>query len=137
MEHITQNGVEGNQETPRSLDYRTVPNKHPPGVGNKHPPGSKLVPAFEEKLAMAEEVLRDDQMESDPVHLKNLAEEITYALSGLKSLRLSMDHDLKRVVVRVVDKRTNNVVRQIPSEQMVDLVKQMRDLEGLLFKASA
>ncbi|MBF0460513.1 MAG: flagellar protein FlaG, partial [Magnetococcales bacterium] len=37
----------------------------------------------------------------------------------------------------VVDRETNKVVRQLPSRQMVDLVKQMRDLEGLLFKASS
>ncbi len=125
MDHISQVAVEGNQ----GQTLRVVP--------NKHPPVPERGAAFEEKLAVAEQALRNDQMESDPVRLQNLAEEITYALSGLKSLKLSMDHDLKRVVVRVVDKRTNNVVRQIPNEQMVDLVKQMRDLEGLLFKASA
>ena len=69
--------------------------------------------------------------------LKNLAEDITKSLTGFKSLRLSMDKDLKRVIVRVVDDSSDRVLRQIPGERMLDLVKQMRDLEGVLEKATA
>ncbi|MBF0357440.1 MAG: flagellar protein FlaG [Magnetococcales bacterium] len=69
--------------------------------------------------------------------LKGLAEDITQSLSGFKSLRLSMDREMKQVVVSVVDQKTDNVVRQIPGDRMMDLVKQMRDLEGLLIKATA
>ena len=96
-----------------------------------------MTEGFDEMLAKAEVEFWDDQMGSTKAGLKNLAEEITHSLSGLKSLRLSLDQDSQRMVVRVVDKQTGNVVRQLPNKQMVDLVKQMRDLEGLLFKASS
>ena len=92
---------------------------------------------FDEQLAKAELAFWDEQLGSTQPGLKNLAEEITYTLSGLKSLHLSMDQERQQVVVRVVDKETNKVVRQLPSRQMVDLVKQMRDLEGLLIKATS
>ena len=69
--------------------------------------------------------------------LESLAEEITQSLTGFNSLRFGMDDDMKRVVVRVMDKKTNSVIRQIPNDRMVDWVKQMRDLEGILFKATA
>lgn len=107
-------------------------------VSNKSPP-EKNVPSgeFDEMLAKAELEFWDSQMESSQAGLKNLAEEITHSLSGFKSLNLSMDQNMQRMVVRVVDKRTGNVVRQLPKTLMVDLVKQMRDLEGLLFKASS
>jgi len=108
-----------------------------PTASNPAHPETEGPGTFDQKLAKAELAFRDGQMTPDQMGYKNLAEEVTYALSGLKSLRLSMDPELKRVVVRVVDKRTNNVVGQLPSKQMVDLVKQMRDLEGLLFKVSA
>lgn len=137
MEHVIQVGVENAKGSSGSTDFRSVTGKPPSGPPDRHLQIPKLDVAFEKKLAAAEEALRDNQMESDPVRLKNLAEEITYALSGIKSLKLSMDAEQKRVVVRVVDKRTDHVIRQIPTERMVDLVKQMRDLEGLLFKASA
>ncbi|GAB0058805.1 hypothetical protein SIID45300_03162 [Candidatus Magnetaquicoccaceae bacterium FCR-1] len=71
--------------------------------------------------------------ESRKVSLKSLAEEITQSLTGFNNLRFGMDRDLKQVVVKVVDQGTDNVVRQIPGDRMVDLVKQMRDLEGMLF----
>lgn len=106
-------------------------------VSNKSPPESVPVGEFDEMLAKADLEFWDSQMESSQAGLKNLAEEITHSLSGLKSLTLSMDKDMQRMVVRVVDKRTGSVVRQLPKTQMVDLVKQMRDLEGLLFKASS
>lgn len=93
--------------------------------------------AFDEQLAKAELAFWDDQLGSTQPGLKQLAEEITYTLSGLKSLHLSMDQERQQVVVRVVDKETNKVIRQLPSRQMVDLVKQMRDLEGLLVKATS
>jgi len=104
---------------------------------NKLPSGEVPSEAFDKILSKAELEFWDHQMESPQTGLKNLAEEITYSLSGIKSLRLSMDRDTQRMVVRVVDKRTGHVVRQLPSKQMVDLVQQMRDLERLLFKASS
>ncbi|MBF0186088.1 MAG: flagellar protein FlaG [Magnetococcales bacterium] len=93
--------------------------------------------SFDEQLAQAELAFWDDQLSSGQAGLTQLATEITHTLSGLKSLQLSMDHERQQVVVRVVDKDTNKIVRQLPSRQMVDLVKQMRDLEGVLFKASS
>ena len=108
---------------------------HP--VANKAVPGEHVSGEFSAMLSKAELKFWDTQMESPQAEVQNLAEEITHSLTGLKSLSLSMDQDTQRMVVRVVDKRTGNVVRQLPSSQMVDLVKQMRDLEGLLFKASS
>ncbi len=106
-------------------------------VSKQQSPVAATTEGFDEMLAKAEVEFWDDQMGATQAGLKNLAEEITHSLSGLKSLRLSLDHDSKCMVVRVVDKRTGNVVRQLPNKQMVDLVKQMRDLERLLFKASS
>ena len=109
-------------------------------VSNESSPETTLPSSsdgFNEIMAKAELEFWDNQKESTQAGLKNLAEEITHSLSGLRSLNLSLDQDTKRMVVRVVDQRTGHVVQQLPSKQMVDLVKQMRDLEGLLFKASS
>lgn len=107
------------------------------GVSGIVSPEQPASGTFDEQLAKAELAFWDDQLGSTQSGLKQLAEEITYTLSGLKSLHLSMDQERQQVVVRVVDKETNKVVRQLPSRQMVDLVKQMRDLEGLLVKATS
>ncbi|MBF0367963.1 MAG: flagellar protein FlaG [Magnetococcales bacterium] len=69
---------------------------------------------------------------SAAVSSDTLTKEINHPLSRSNSLRFSMDQELKQVVVSVVDKDTDSVIRQIPDEQMLDLAKQMRDLEGVL-----
>ncbi|WP_130472846.1 flagellar protein FlaG [Candidatus Magnetaquicoccus inordinatus] len=130
MESIAAYGVNTVQTEP--IVVRTS-NRSETSVSPTHP-----VPiSFDEQLAKAELAFWDDQLGSGQTGLTQLATEITHTLSGLKSLQLSMDQERQQVVVRVVDKETNKVVRQLPSRQMVDLVKQMRDLEGVLFKASS
>ncbi|MBF0191888.1 MAG: flagellar protein FlaG [Magnetococcales bacterium] len=92
--------------------------------------------AFDKSLYEAEKSLAAAEVrpeETRKLSLKGLAEEITQSLSGFNSLRFGMDRELKQVVVSVVDQGTENVIRQLPGERMVDLVKQMRDLEGMLF----
>ncbi|MEO5341045.1 MAG: flagellar protein FlaG [Magnetococcus sp. MYC-9] len=106
-------------------------------VAEPSAPERKSSGAFDEQLAKAELAFWEDQLGSTQPGLKNLAAEITHTLSGLKSLQLSMDQERQHVVVRVVDRESNKVLRQLPSRQMVDLIKQMRDLEGLMFKASS
>ena len=103
-------------------------------LSTRYPPILPSTKLFEEGVSTP---LVEGNKRFSTADLKNLAEEITQSLSGFKSLRLSMDRDMKRVVVRVMDQKTENVIRQIPGERMTDLVKQMRDLEGALMKASA
>ncbi|MEO5363803.1 MAG: flagellar protein FlaG [Magnetococcus sp. DMHC-8] len=129
MENIAACGMNTVQRESVSAGVRIITGKPPPD-----PP---LSGTFDEQLAKAELAFWDEQLGSTPPGLKNLAAEITHTLSGLKSLQLSMDQERQHVVVRVVDRETNKVIRQLPSRQMVDLVKQMRDLEGLLYQASS
>lgn len=45
-----------------------------------------------------------------------------------------VDQKTHSVIIKVIDRDTNEVVRQIPSEEMAKLKAAMRDLSGLLFK---
>lgn len=53
------------------------------------------------------------------------------------SVRFSVDRDLDKLVIRVVDKGSKEVVRQIPNDGMLDLAKKMQDLRGLLYDKEA
>ena len=46
-----------------------------------------------------------------------------------------VDRETHSVIIKVMDRDTNEVIRQIPSEEMQKLRATMRDLHGLLFKA--
>jgi len=48
------------------------------------------------------------------------------------SLQFSVDEKVG-VIVKVVDTKTNEVIRQIPPEEVVKLAQQMEDLKGLIF----
>jgi flagellar protein FlaG len=53
------------------------------------------------------------------------------------SLEFSVDGDTGKTVVRVVDASTQELIRQIPSEEMLSIARNMDRFEGLLIKSKA
>ena len=53
------------------------------------------------------------------------------------SLEFSVDNDTNRIVVKVVDNETRELVKQIPMEEMLALAKAMNQLQGLLLRIKA
>ncbi|MBI4849268.1 MAG: flagellar protein FlaG [Nitrospirae bacterium] len=49
-----------------------------------------------------------------------------------RKIKLEVEKDLNTMVVKVVDSETGEVIRQIPSEELIALSKHARDLKGLL-----
>lgn len=76
------------------------------------------------------------------VNLKDLMAEIKEAveianetlIAKNKSVRFTIDETLDRAVVTVVDKKTGEVVRQLPSEEMLNVARNIEELKGLLVK---
>jgi flagellar protein FlaG len=52
-------------------------------------------------------------------------------------IEFSIDEDSGRTVVKVVDRETEEVIRQIPSQEMLDLAQALDKLQGLLIKQKA
>lgn len=52
-------------------------------------------------------------------------------------LDFSVDDDSGRVIVKIVDSETNEVIKQIPSEEMMRISKALDKLQGLLVKQEA
>lgn len=52
-------------------------------------------------------------------------------------LNFSVHEENNEIIVRVVDKETNQLVRQFPSDEMLELQDKMRDLAGFLLNADA
>lgn len=53
------------------------------------------------------------------------------------SVRFSIDEETQQRVVRVVDLETDEVIRQIPSEEVLAIAKVFDKLQGLLIKDKA
>ena len=70
--------------------------------------------------------------------LQKALEEVEKAVAPMaQSLQFSLDKDSGRTVVKVMDTDTNEVIRQIPSEEVLAISKAVDKLKGLLIKQQA
>lgn len=70
--------------------------------------------------------------------LQKALEEVEKAVAPMaQSLQFSLDKDSGKTVVKVMDTDTNEVIRQIPSEEVLAISKAVDKLKGLLLKQQA
>ncbi len=91
------------------------------------PPGGKSVPPeVEAKKPVTEsDVFRAVKSLND--HAQDLQ----------RSLQFRVDEESGSVVVKIMDAKTNEVIRQIPSQEALDMANSLRMAEGLLLHARA
>jgi flagellar protein FlaG len=53
------------------------------------------------------------------------------------NLQFTIDKDSGKTIVKVVDSQTSEVIRQIPSEELLALARSMSKTEGLLISQKA
>lgn len=87
------------------------------------------------KASVAEASAVAAQQAPTPAELANAVEEVQAAIAPVaQNLQFSIDQDINRTIVKVVDSSTDEVIRQIPSEEIVAIAKAMDKLQGLLIK---
>ena len=75
---------------------------------------------------------------AEMAELEQAVEDLNQALQDIKrELRFSVDDDTGRTIVKVINADTDEVVRQIPSEQLLDAVRYMQKHAGLLLDTEA
>jgi len=52
-------------------------------------------------------------------------------------ITFSQDHETGKTIVKIIDTKTQTVLRQIPSEEAVEMAKQLDKLQGLLLRDKA
>jgi len=52
-------------------------------------------------------------------------------------LSFTVDRDLKKTIVKVINTETNQVIRQIPSDEALKIAHHIQSLMGILYDASA
>lgn len=53
------------------------------------------------------------------------------------NLRFSIDEDTGKTIIKVMDIHTEEVIRQIPSEEAVEIARTLDKVQGLLFNGKA
>jgi len=61
----------------------------------------------------------------------------SFAAQNASDLVFSKDQDTGKMVIKVVDTATNAVIRQIPSQEAIDIAKSIDKLQGLLINHKA
>ena len=78
------------------------------------------------------------QRTPDIGEVQKALEEVEKAVAPMaQSLQFSLDKDSGKTVVKVMDTDTNEVIRQIPSEEVLAISKAVDKLKGLLLKQQA
>ena len=69
-----------------------------------------------------------EESKAQPEELLNQIKSITE--DGLYSVRFERDNSSEELIVKIVDSDTDEVIRQIPPEELINLSKQLRELSG-------
>ncbi len=85
-----------------------------------------------------EEKAKDSQPQSEDLESKQIQpEELLQQIKsltedGLYSVRFESNNDANELIVKVVNSETNEVIRQIPPEELLTLTQRLTDLRGNL-----
>lgn len=70
--------------------------------------------------------------------LRQAVERINQSLpASSQGIEFSIDEDSDRVIVKVVDRETREVLRQMPSQEALEIAKALDRTQGLLIKLEA
>lgn len=66
--------------------------------------------------------------------LNKIMEELRHKFNMLeKYLKIDIDSELNMPISKIIDMRTEEVIRQIPPEWIVDILKRMNELKGIFY----
>lgn len=75
-----------------------------------------------------------------PEQVKNAVENLNQVVQNMvhgSNVEFIVDKDTKINVIKVVDKTTSEVIRQIPSEEILSIAKAIDTLQGLIIRQKA
>lgn len=75
-----------------------------------------------------------EQNEIQPEEMLNQIKSITE--DGLYSVRFEQNRDFDELIVKIVDTETDEIIRQLPAEELLGLKKQLADLRGNIIDTS-
>jgi flagellar protein FlaG len=88
--------------------------------------------------AVAEPAQGFHAAEPSPAVLAKAVENINQTMRAMsQGLEFSIDDDSKRLVVKVVDQQTKEVIRQMPSAEALEIAKALDRVQGLLIRQKA
>jgi len=113
----------------------TLSRQTPAATEKRAPPGDPRVTI----ITAGEQEKPQDSKEKDET--KTLSDTIQQANESFRfqgrNLKFKIDKDTGRTVVQIIDAATDEVIRQIPPQEMLEIAKRLGDSEGVLFRRDA
>lgn len=88
----------------------------------------------DEVVAQAQQAAQPSREQVEKV-VENLKKSVSSATAN--NLQFSVDNDTGKTVVRVVDTQSGQTIRQIPSEEVLEMSKALDRMTGVLLKQQA
>ncbi|MFA7269339.1 MAG: flagellar protein FlaG [Sterolibacterium sp.] len=89
-------------------------------------------------VAAALQAAATTQQQQSSQQVQQAYEKIKAAVAPMaQNLQFSMDESSGKTVVRVVDSSTQEVIRQIPSEEVLKMAQELDRMQGLLLRGKA
>jgi len=111
------------------------PVKAPHGVGEpkagSQPEAQSSAMPVQQQNQNSREPLRE-QVEQAVAEMKKSVESLT-----ANNLQFSIDDDTGKTLIRIVDRQTGEMIRQIPSEEIIALAKALDNMQGTLLRQKA
>lgn len=105
---------------------------------NKVHPSQPTSPLAEAMSSARPDERASKEAEKEPRNLSRLVEDLNETPQFQKrSIQFSLDDDSGKTIVRVVNSETDELIRQIPSEEVVKLMKRVQEYSGSLLQAEA
>lgn len=107
------------------------------------PTGTEASAALRETRVLAVPEQKDvpSEKSAQPVSSEELEAAVSSVREYIKpfnsDLQFSVNDETDKVIVKVVDSETKEVIRQIPSEEMLAIAKALDSIKGLFIKQQA
>jgi flagellar protein FlaG len=122
------------------MEIRPHTNTAPAPTASADKASSAAIVAAKGEAAPTQTVIAAKQPDAAPSE-----EQISHALKSInrvlqdrsQGLEFSVDPDSERTIVKVVDKSTHEVIRQMPTAEALEIAKALDRLQSLLVKQQA
>lgn len=109
-------------------------------------PPQAAAPSSEPRVVVSAQVARSDEIVAQAPQTAPSREQVEKVVDSLKksvgsatsnNLQFSIDNDTGKTVVRVVDTQSGQTIRQIPTEEVLEMAKALDQMKGVLLKQQA
>lgn len=124
---------------------KAIPGMTDPGAYESEPlpiEGTPVPPVTPEKNPMEQQAAKNEEEKKDPEKVKEGLNEAVDKLNKTavifdRSLRFQIHEKTKETMISVVDMKTDKVIREIPSKEVLDFISKMKDYLGMIFDKKA